>query len=294
MKKILLTGGSGFVGRNVIEFYKDSTEFQVVAPSSKELDCRDQYAVYDYLKRNKFDYIFNFAVYGDGLDKSKDGTKMLEYNLRMYLNFAEHSDLYGRMIYLGSGAEFNKQFPICSVAEEDLGKNIPVDQYGLMKYTVTQLIEQSENAYNFRLFGIFGKYETWYRRFISNICCKSLFGLPLTIRQNVFFDYLYIDDFLKILDNFLKLGKPSFHSYNIVSGKRIDLLSLCNLLNKITGQDNRIIVCSEGLGNEYTASNKRINMEVPIDYTHIEKSMKLLYDYYVGIKSTLDVSKLIY
>lgn len=294
MKKILLTGGSGFIGRNVIDYYKDSTDFQVIAPSSKELDCRDQYAVYDYLKNNKFDYIFNFAVYGDGLDKSKDGTKMLEYNLRMYLNFARHHDLYDRMIYLGSGAEYNKQFPICSVKEEDLGNNIPVDQYGLMKYTVTNLIDKSDNDYNFRLFGIFGKYETWYGRFISNICCKYLFDLPLSIKQNVFFDYLYIDDFLRILDSFLKIEKPNYHTYNVVSGKRIDLLSLCKILNKITGKDNRIIICNTGLGNEYTASNERIDKECKIEYTSIEEAMKKLLKYYSDIKDSLDITKLIY
>ena len=294
MKKILLTGGSGFIGRNVIDYYRDSKDYQIFAPSSKELDCTNQNAVYECLKSNKFDYVFNFAVYGDGIDKSKDGTKMLEYNLRMYHNFAEHSDLYDKMIYLGSGAEYNKQYPICSVKEVDIGKTIPVDQYGLMKYTVNRLIEKSSNIYNFRLFGIFGKYEIWYRRFISNICCKSLFGLPLTIRQNVYFDYLFIEDFLQILDKFLKIQHPKFHSYNIVSGKRIDLLSLCNCLNEITGISNRIIVCNEGLGNEYTASNERINNECKINYTPIEVSMKKMLDYYKTIKEKLDITNLIY
>lgn len=294
MKKILLTGGSGFIGRNVIDYYKDSKDYQIFAPSSKELDCTNQNAVYECLKSNKFDYVFNFAVYGDGIDKSKDGTKMLEYNLRMYHNFAEHSDLYDKMIYLGSGAEYNKQYPICSVKEIDIGKTIPVDQYGLMKYTVNSLIEKSLNIYNFRLFGIFGKYEIWYRRFISNICCKSLFGLPLTIRQNVYFDYLFIEDFLQILDKFLKIQHPKFHSYNVVSGKRIDLLSLCNCLNEITGISNRIIVCNEGLGNEYTAANERINNECDINYTPIEVSMKKMLDYYKAIKEKLDITNLIY
>lgn len=294
MKKILLTGGSGFIGRNVIDYYKDSKDYQIFAPSSKELECTNQNAVYEYLKSNKFDYVFNFAVYGDGIDKSKDGTKMLEYNLRMYHNFAEHSEFYEKMIYLGSGAEYNKQYPICSVKEVDVGKTIPVDQYGLMKYTVNRLIEKSSNIYNFRLFGIFGKYEIWYRRFISNICCKSLFGLPLTIKQNVYFDYLFIEDFLQILDKFLKIQHPKFHSYNVVSGKRIDLLSLCNCLNEITGISNRIIVCNEGLGNEYTAANERINNECDINYTPIEVSMKKMLDYYKAIKEKLDITNLIY
>lgn len=294
MKKILLTGGSGFIGRNIIDFYKNSREYEVVAPSSKELNCIDQEVVYKYLADNKFDYVFNFAVYGDGIDKTKDPNKMLEYNLRMYLNFSEHSDLYERMIYLGSGAEYNKAFPICYVKESEIGTNIPTDQYGLMKYSVNKMIEKSDNIYNFRLFGIFGKYETWERRFISNICCKSLFDLPLSLRQNVYFDYLYIDDFLRILDSFLHIKNPKFHTYNVVSGKRIDLLSLCKTLNRITGKENRIIVCKDGFGNEYTASNERLLNEIPIDFTPIEDSMEKMYNYYSQIKEKLEIGKLLY
>lgn len=293
MKKVLLTGGSGFVGRNVIEHYANSDKYEIIAPTSKELNCIDQEAVYTYLKNNRFDYIFNFAVYGDGLDKSKDPTKMLEYNLRMYLNFAKYSDMYDRMIYLGSGAEFNKQFPICSVKEEDVGKIIPSEHYGLMKYTVNRMIEKSDNIYNFRLFGIFGKYEP-FNRFISNVCIKSIFDLPLTMRQNVYFDYLFIDDFLKILDKFLELDAPNYHSYNIVSGKRVDLQSICLLINKLTNKEHRIIICKEGLGNEYTASNERICNEIDIKYTPFEESVKWLYNYYESIKSEIDIGRLLY
>ena len=287
MKRILLTGGSGFIGKNIRDFYKNSEEYEVVAPSSRELNCTDKDSVYECLKNGHFDYVLNFAV-------PKNDDIMLDNGLRMYLNFAEHSNLFSRMICTGSGAEYDKRFPICSVTEDELGKRIPADSYGLMKLTVNRLIEKSENIYNFRLFGIFGKYEMWQRRFISNICCKSLFNLPLTMRQNVYFDYLYIDDFLKILNAFLNLKNPRFHSYNVVSGKRVDLLSLCNTLNAVTGKNDRIIVCSDGLANEYTASNCRLNAELPIEYTPIEKAVENMYRYYNSIKETLDISRLLY
>lgn len=293
MKTILLTGGSGFIGKNLLEYYKNSNEYVILAPSSKELNCINQHEVYNYLTNNKIDYVLNFAVYGDGIDKSKDATKMLEYNLRMYLNFACCSNLYERMIYLGSGAEYNKQYPICEVSEEDIDNNIPSDQYGLMKYTVNKLIEKSDNIYNFRLFGIFGKYEP-LKRFISNICCKSIVGLPLSMRQNVYFDYLYIDDFLKILDKFLKLDNPKFHTYNIVSGKKIDLASLCSILDKITEKKHDVFVCNEGLGNEYSASNNRINEEIDIEYTDIEDSVACMYKYYSNNRDVIKLNDLIY
>ncbi len=94
------------------------------------------------------------------------------------------------MFYTGSGAEFDKHFPICSVSEEDFAKTVPIDQYSLMKYTISQYIEKSDNICNLRLFGIFGKYEYYPVKFISNVCCKAIKDLPLTMRQNVYFGYL--------------------------------------------------------------------------------------------------------
>ena len=116
-KAILITGTSGFVGYNVKQFLQQKEEFTIAAPSSKELDCLDETAVKTYLQNNHFDLVLHFAVYGDGIDKAKNGTKVLEYNLRMFLNFAKCSGLYGKMIYTGSGAEFDKRYPIVDVKE---------------------------------------------------------------------------------------------------------------------------------------------------------------------------------
>ena len=90
MKKVLLIGGSGFIGRNILEYFKESDKYSIIAPSSKELNILDEDKVAKYLQENYFDIVLNFAIYGDGVDKSKDGTKMLEYNLRMFLNFEKN------------------------------------------------------------------------------------------------------------------------------------------------------------------------------------------------------------
>ena len=113
---------------------------------------------------------------------------MIDYNMRMYLNFAKNHSYYGKMYYMGSGAEYDKRWNIVQATEEEAGKSIPIDDYGLMKYTVGQMIEKSANIYNFRLFGIFGYREDYGSKFISNICCKAIMGMPLSVRQNVYFD----------------------------------------------------------------------------------------------------------
>ncbi len=291
--KILLTGGSGFVGKNVKEYLSDK-EYEVYAPTSHELDCLDEIAVKKHLEERDYDVVLHFAVYGDGIDKSKDGSKVLEYNLRIFHNFAKYSYLYRKMYYTGSGAEFDKRFPICSVSEEDFGKTVPIDQYGLMKYTISQYIEKSDNIYNLRLFGIFGKYEYYPVKFISNVCCKAIIGLPLTMRQNVYFDYLWIDDFCRMLEGFLH-KELKYHTYNMVSGQKISLNEICSYVLQISGKELPVIVCREGLANEYTASNERfINECSEFVYTPIEKSIEMLYQWYTENEEMIDIYKLLY
>lgn len=293
--KILVTGSTGFVGRNVKEYFLKYTDYEVMAPNSKELDCLDEKRVKEYLQKHKFNMVLHFAVYGDGIDKTKDGTKLVEYNLRMFLNFAQHSDLYGKMIYTGSGAEYDKRFSIVKVREEDIGKTIPTDPYGVMKYTVGQLIEQSNNIYNLRLFGIFGPYEYWKTKFISNICCKAIKGLPLSIRQDCSFDYIWIEDFCRLLLAFIQLKAPKYHTYNAVSGMPVKLSELAQIVNQISGHSSSVYICREGMANEYTASNKRIMTELNnFQYTNIEQSVKILYDYYKGQEGEIDLYSLIY
>ena len=295
MSKILITGASGFIGKNITEYLQTNNKgYEILTPSSQELDCLDEVAVTAYLNQNKPDYVLHFAVYGDGIDKSKDGTKILEYNMRMFLNFYKNADLYGKMYYTGSGAEFDKRFDIINVTEDQVGSTIPVDQYGLMKYTVGQLIEQSDNIYNFRLWGLFGKHEYYPTKFISNVCCKAIKGLPLSIRRNVYFDYLWIDDFCKMIQYFLH-HEPEHHAYHAVYGQKISLLEICQIVLKISKKQLPVYICSDGLANEYTASNARIMGEMTeFEYTPMEDAIQQLYAWYSEHEQEIDLYKLLY
>lgn len=294
MKKVLLTGGTGFIGRNIIEYFADSEEYEIIAPTSKELDIIDENAVTEYLTKNYFDIVLNFAVYGDGIDKTKDGTKMLEYNLRMFLNFEKNSHLYGKMYYAGSGAEYDKSRDIIAVKEDDEGENIPIDHYGLMRYTIDKIIRKSDNIYGLKIFGIYGKYEPWHIRFISNCCCKAIKNLPLSIRQNVYFDYIWIEDFLDIL-KMLMDNTPKEHVYNVTTGKRIDLYTLAEMVLKVSGKDLPIYVCREGLGKEYTSDNSKLMKELGgYRFTEVETAVAKLYRWYQENESMIDISKLLY
>ena len=66
IKKILFTGGSGMVGRNFLQSSKIK-DFNILAPSSKDLDLKDFKKLKKYLKRKKPDLIIHAAAKVGGI-----------------------------------------------------------------------------------------------------------------------------------------------------------------------------------------------------------------------------------
>ena len=58
--KILLTGSTGMVGRNILE-NKDVSKFEFLTPNSKELDLLNYDAVDKYIKVNTPTFIIHTA-----------------------------------------------------------------------------------------------------------------------------------------------------------------------------------------------------------------------------------------
>ena len=292
--RILLTGGSGFIGKNVIEFFNDKKEYVVIAPSSFELNCISEKEVCNYLRNNHIDIVLNFALYHTRIDKNKDESLILQNNLHIYYNFAKHNNLYKKMIYLGSGAEYNKYYPIIDIKETDLiDREIPTDNYGMMKYIINQDIEKSSNIYNLILFGLYGKYEDYKTRFISSNICRALLNHDLSIRKNTYFSYLYISDFLNILLQMINKDLK-FHSYNIVPTEKIDLLTLANIIRKRININLDIVIKNNELDNEYTGNNDRILSElVDINYTSFDIGIGELIDYYKSIIDKISIESII-
>lgn len=277
MKKVLITGGSGFIGRNLKEGLE--RKYIIYAPTHKELNLLNYKEVKKKISMFKPDIVIH-AANTNNTKKRAEEYKVLNYNLQMFFNLERCNDLYDKMYYFGSGAEYDIEHYNPLMEENYFGHHIPRDAYGFSKYIMSRFVEQSKNIIDLRLFGVYGKYEEWERRFISNNICRVLKGLPISINQDRVFDYLYIDDLVIIMKWFLE-NEPKHKHYNVCTGKGISLRSIAEIIKEVCHSPYEIIVKMEGRGIEYTGSNKQLMKEIgKVDLTSIYSGVRLLYEYY--------------
>ncbi|OGH97639.1 MAG: epimerase [Candidatus Melainabacteria bacterium GWF2_32_7] len=289
--KVLLTGGNGFIGKNILESYL-AKKYEIIAPRSFELNLIDQKSVDDFFKDHKIDIIIHSAC-KPGHRNAKDTSNLFYTNTRMFYNLLRHKDRYKKFINIGSGGIYDCCRSISKIKEEFTDMHMPADEHGFCKYIVEKQTENLENYVDLRIFGIFGKYEDYSIRFISNAICKTLFDLPITIKQNRKFDYIFVEDLMPILDFFIE-NNSAHKAYNITPDHSVELLKLGELIKEISGKDLPIIIAQEGLGLEYSGDNSRLkNEHKTFELTSVEDSVNSLYDWYSKNKSTLNKNLLL-
>ena len=276
---IFITGSNGFIGRHLKEYLIGQyTEYTLFTPSSKELDLCDEKDVEHYILSNKIDMIIHLANRGGGRDVI-DMKNITEYNLRIFFSLVKHEKNVQKIISFGSGAEYSKYKPIIDAKEEDYWREQPLDEYGFYKSVTSKYIENTDKIVQLRVFGAYGEYEEYKYRFISNAIVKNLLHLPIVINKNVYFDYIYIDDLVKIVDWFMHNDSKE-KIYNTTIGSKIDLLSLASLVNETSDFQSEISILNEGLDNEYTSNNTRLLRELgSFNFTTHKKAIEKMRSY---------------
>lgn len=283
--KVLVTGGSGFIGKNIIESFL-AEKYDIITPAHRDLDLLDEDMVKDFFMRNHIDVVIHAAA-KPGHRNAKEPGKVFYENTRIFFNLARNSDRFKKMLVTGSGAIYDMRHYQPKMKEEYFDIHVPVDEHGLCKYVCGKYVQQSVNIVDLRIFGIFGKYEDYAIRFISNMICKAIYGLPLTMRQNRRFDYLYIDDLIPIIDYFIE--RPArYKEYNITPDESVDLYSLAEKVRDVSGKNLPIVVAVDGMGAEYSGDNGRLKSEIKdIKFTPIDEAITELYEWYTENKVSI-------
>ncbi len=281
MKNILLTGSGGFIGSHIKKSL--SGKFNLFMPRSFQLNLLNKDAVKKYVEVNNIEYIIHSASCGVRITPDATLEDVAKPNIEMFENLAELTSNERPMITIGSGAEYDKSRPLCKIKESDFGKSIPKDPYGYSKYLISKMIEERDNILNLRLFGIYGSGED-KSRVTSCIVNANIAKEPIVLNQNVKFDFLFIDDFCKVVEYFI--NHPTKEKFiNVTPTESIEILDLAKIVNDFSDYKSEIIVKNPGMNKEYTGDNtKLLNLVNDFKFTSYKDGM---FHFYESIKEEI-------
>lgn len=111
MKKILVTGATGFLGSRIIDFY--SKKYDICAPTHSEMDITNEENVFSIFDKNKPDIVVHCAAVSDVGLCDKEPEKSYKINVDGSINVAKASDKFhakciicsSDQVYFGSSIE---------------------------------------------------------------------------------------------------------------------------------------------------------------------------------------------
>jgi UDP-glucose 4-epimerase len=272
MIKILITGGNGniakIIKKNLYELYDFYT------PSHSELDILDYNKLKDYINDIKPDIIIHTAILGGRRTKEETG-EVVYKNLLMFENIIKCSQNIKMIINFDSAAIYDRKTDIINRKENEL-YTIPEDYYGFSKYIIYNRTLQYDNIYNFRIFNIFHKNEE-KDRFIKGCFLAKKNNTEFIINDDKYFDFVYEDDFIKIikyyLDNFDKIKLEK--TINICYKQKYKLSHIAHLIENI-GEYKKINIKILNLECKYNycGNNELLENIKDIELDGLEKSLE--------------------
>jgi nucleoside-diphosphate-sugar epimerase len=250
---ILITGGNGYIARNLYEGLKD--KHNVTTISRDDFDLTNRNLTDKFFEDKYFDVVLHTAISG-GSRLRKDTEDVLDENLIMYYNLLANESKYKKFISIGSGAElFAQQEP-----------------YGLSKHVINYSMRNKTNFHNVRIFAVFDENEL-DSRFIKSSILKYLNDQPIEIHQNKLMDFFYMKDLITLIEYCIgaeDLPKEINCSYRNIYHLK-DIAKIINTMdeNKVP---IKIINKKEGIGYVGNFTN------LGIEYIGLEQGIENVYN----------------
>ncbi len=272
--KILVTGGSGFIGKAFLKKYRKT--FDIVAPTHSQMDLTDARAIDALFMKHKFDAVLHLAGSAEGRESSSIEVD----NLIMFKNIQYMSIVHGvkKLIIVGEGAETDRSRPIVDFTEDMIGDAIPTDGYGLGRYLINILAAKDKITTSLRIFDVYGAGGKGH---ISKIIAAGARGKKqIVIDRDRTVSGIYIDDAVKVIANFIKGDYPQ-GDYNLVSGDKMSYVDIAKAVKRAVrraGGDIEITVKSPDCANEYTAKNDKLLSVMPVKLTSLKDGIKKTFE----------------
>ena len=249
--KILITGGNGFIGSYLRNYYIKTN--QVFAPGHSVLDLTNRQSVDHFFETHTVDVVIHCALVGRDKINAIDPA-LVTQNLEMFNNLWRNRHRFKKLINMGTGNEFDTSTNINEAPESELHDNLPIASYGYAKNIVARICETTEHFYNLRLFGIFHHSEN-QRRFFKLLKNASDHA-PLRIYQDHRFDFVNIADLVSMIDIVIA-GDAQHHDINVVYKEKRMLSEHARMFAELHHIPQSRILVEECGNNNFTGDGSR-------------------------------------
>tara|TARA_B100000989_G_C19532158_1_gene470695 strand:- start:5270 stop:6124 length:855 start_codon:yes stop_codon:yes gene_type:complete len=271
---ILITGGKGFLARELIRYFSNSkNHYNIIVTDRSTLNPTVDSQVKKLLEEIDIDFVIHTAVKGGKRNDQEKISNLFE-NISMFNNLSNHSDKYKLMFNFGSGAEFDRRYPIRRLTEENVYNRTPQDYYGLAKNMITRrVLELDKNIINMRLFGCFGPFEEEQRLF------KATYNKLQADQQPVIFqdremDFFYSQDVGAVIEHYiLNYDKPLPKDINLCYNQKYNISDLVSQLKVLTNSPSGVIIESPGTAPAYSGHSFKLD-QLKIDFKGLERGLE--------------------
>lgn len=313
-KKVLVTGGAGFIGSHIVDMLIENGDRAIViddlSQGKKEninsqaffykIDIRDEKALKEIFIKEKPNVIFHQAADVDVRKSIREPVFNAEVNILGSLNLLELAKEFGikKFIFASTGGAIYGDADIIPTPE--IYPEWPLSPYGICKLTVEKYLN-----YYYKIFGlpfISLRYANVYgprqnskgeAGVIAIFCDKMLAsyrnkvsGSGLSGKQPIINgngkqtrDFVYIDDVVKA--NTLAMKSKKVGIYNIGTAKETNIITIFRELKKLTNSK-----CKEIHGPAQPGEQKRSCL----DFSKIKKELgwQPKYSLGEGLKKTVE------
>ena len=249
---ILITGGNGYVAKSLYESLKN--KYNITTTTRQTFDLSSYDVTCDWFNERHFDVVLHTAIAG-GSRLQEDDSAVLQQNLAMYNNLRANRPHFKRLISFGSGAELHHGYT----------------PYANSKREIADSIENTEEFYNLRIFGVFDHNEL-NTRFIKSNIIRYLKKEPIIIHANKIMDFIYMDDLISLVDKYIlesNLPKTINCSYE----SKLTLREIANHINNL--DDFRVPIIIENkkdlefyCGNAHDIDYNEVGLVTGIQHTY--------------------------
>mgnify|MGYP001199323229 FL=1 len=271
--KILITGGKGFIGRNLIKTL--NKEYEIFAPLSSELDLTSTESVEKYFQNKYFDVVIHCAIKG-GRRNIEDSAFTLQQNLQMFFNLMRCKGQFDRFINFASGADFDKSKNV-NQNNHSLSESFPTSPYGMSKNIISRILKDTNRCYNFRVYGLFGIDEDENRFIVSNVK-RYKNKNNIEIHQNRYWDFFYIKDLVNIIKYYIDNPKQGLdNEMDLVYSDLLSLNNIAELINNLDTHQVEVKLDNFTRDLDYIG-NKNIGVNLDIELIGLKKGLEEIYN----------------